>query len=430
MSFFLTYFDGDVLWNYGFSYAISRNEIPYLDFNMILTPIYPFLMSLILRVNDNMIFFYLENALIITIMFSFLFKMYDYKAWLLLILLVFPIPAVIFPSYNLFLILLIILLLYLEKNKKNDYLIGFIIGISILTKQTVGVCLLLPSLIYFRKDLSKIIKRFVGLLIPCTIFFLYLIITKSIHGFLDLCLFGLFDFSTKNQSEFRLSVIIGLILLLISFFIFFKNRKDIKYFYVLCFSSIMIPLFDFPHIEYYFFVFILLFIDEIKINKKNLIFNSLLFSIAFVLIFFFNTTYQGKISYPNHYNNFNYRLLYNKNNENEIRDKMIEYLEKNDDKQIVLLGTDAYFYKIACDLDITYFDLINYGNHGYNGTDKMKKMLDKLKKGTIIIVDTNETFSSKSMNSTQFNKEIAKYGIKISKEIDKIGCYTVYIKEW
>ena len=28
----------DEVWNYGFAYAISKGEIPYLDFNMVLTP--------------------------------------------------------------------------------------------------------------------------------------------------------------------------------------------------------------------------------------------------------------------------------------------------------------------------------------------------------------------------------------------------------
>ena len=66
----MTYVDGDVLWNYGFSYAIGNGEIPYVDFNMILPPFYPMLMSLGLIINQNIIVFYLENSLMITIMFK------------------------------------------------------------------------------------------------------------------------------------------------------------------------------------------------------------------------------------------------------------------------------------------------------------------------------------------------------------------------
>ena len=40
-----TSFSLDGLWNYGFSYAINLGEIPYNDFNMVVTPLYSFLFS-------------------------------------------------------------------------------------------------------------------------------------------------------------------------------------------------------------------------------------------------------------------------------------------------------------------------------------------------------------------------------------------------
>lgn len=32
----------DEIWNYGFSYNIATGLIPYKDFNMVITPLYPF----------------------------------------------------------------------------------------------------------------------------------------------------------------------------------------------------------------------------------------------------------------------------------------------------------------------------------------------------------------------------------------------------
>ena len=43
-----------------------------------------------------------------------------------------------------------VLLIWLEKNNKSDYLIGLILALSFLTKQSVGVMFLLPSLIYIK----------------------------------------------------------------------------------------------------------------------------------------------------------------------------------------------------------------------------------------------------------------------------------------
>ena len=425
MSFLLTYFDGDVLWNYGFAYAISQGEIPYLDFNMILTPFYPMIMSLILRLNSNIFFFYLENCFLITAIFSLLFKKFNSKAWLFLVFLIFPIPAVIFPSYNLFLLFLLILIIYLEENNKSDLLIGFLIGVSILTKQTVGCALVLPSILYYFKDKKKIIKRLLCVILPCFAFFVYLILNNNLYSFIDLCFLGLFDFTAKN-SNINFVLIIGLILIVYSVYLFFKNRKQIKYFYILCFATIMVPLFDYPHIEYFFFAFMYLFVDKIKLSNKQIIFNSILFSSVFSLMFFILTVFQGKIDYPNHYQNFNFRLLYNRNEENYIRNQIIKYINMNKERDIVFLATDAYFYKITLNMKITKFDLINKGNNGYNGTNKIKKELAKMKKGTIFIIDTNETFSKRS--SIQFDREIAKYGIKLGKKITCIGGYTIYEK--
>ena len=105
-----------------------------------------------------------------------------------------------FPSYNIFLYYLLVLLLYLEKNSKSDYLIRFVLGVAVLTKQSVGACLLLPSL-YYIKDFSKIKKRILGFIVPIFLFVVYLVITGSFYSFLDLCVFGLFDFATGNGNK-------------------------------------------------------------------------------------------------------------------------------------------------------------------------------------------------------------------------------------
>ena len=429
MSFFLAYFDGDVLWNYGFSYAISRGEIPYVDFNMILTPFYPFLMSILFHVFGNHILvFYIENSFIITILFYLLFQLYGQKAWLFLLLLVFPIPAIVFPTYNLFLLFLLVLLLYLEKKESNDYLIGFIIGLSILTKQTVGFCLFLPSLYYLRKDIKKVGKRLIGCFIPILLFVIYLCCSGSFLQFLDLCLFGLLDFTEGNGRLFSLSFIIFFLLVFV-LFVLKRKRFCISWWYILCFYSISIPLFDIPHLEFFFFAICLLLIEYFFIPVHVWIKQLFLFVISFVIIFYLFTIGGGKIYYPNHYHNFQWRNLNNQNGEFLVRDQLISYINKNkdEDEDIVILASDAYFYKIVCNMNIDSFDLLNKGNHGYHGTEKLKKKLDKLDKGTIFIIDTNEVYS-KSTNSLQFHVEVAKYAIDMGTKIKKIGGYTIYRK--
>lgn len=429
MSFFFSLIDGDVLWNYGFSYAISRGEIPYLDFNMIITPFYPMLMAIPLKLfSTNIIVYYLINSLLITVMFYLLFKMYDYKAWMLLVFLIFPFPSVVFPTYNFFLVFLLVLILYLEKNNKSDYLIGILIAFSFLTKQTVGFCLLLPSIYYLFKKTkkNKFYKRLISFVSVNIIFLIYLLITKSLKEFLDLCLFGLFDFTKSNGKTFNIFFYLSIILIIIVIRRIVKDKKNLTNYYILAFSSILLPLFDINHFCYFLFAFMLLFIDKVKFSKKQLIGNSLLFLTVYSGLFFILIFNNKKITYPNHYHNFEYRLLYNSHGEFIIRDKLNNYLKKNKNNNIVILSSEAYFYKIANDMDITYFDLLNYGNHGYHGTDKMINRIKKLDKNTIFIISMDEYKKKDKFNRQQINKEIMGYVINNGELIKNINCFGIY----
>ena len=113
----------DEIWSYGFSYNIANGLIPYKDFNMVITPFYSILMALFLKINNNnILFFHIINSLIPTSILYLTHKLIKEKVFILLPLLIFPLN-ITFPNYNLFLLLLFILLIYLEKNNKSDLII-------------------------------------------------------------------------------------------------------------------------------------------------------------------------------------------------------------------------------------------------------------------------------------------------------------------
>ena len=122
----------DEIWNYGFTYNIYNGLVPYKDFNMVMTPIYPMIMSAFLMINSSILTMHIVNSLMLTVMIYLIEKLINkkYNISIFLILLIFPM-SLIFPSYNIFLLMLLILIIYLEKNKSNDYLIGFILGFLI-----------------------------------------------------------------------------------------------------------------------------------------------------------------------------------------------------------------------------------------------------------------------------------------------------------
>ena len=75
-------------------------------------------------------------------------KIIEEKIYILGLFIVFFSDSLTFPSYNLFLLFLIFLIIYMEKKKSNDYLIGFVIAFSFLTKQSIGFFFIFPSFYY------------------------------------------------------------------------------------------------------------------------------------------------------------------------------------------------------------------------------------------------------------------------------------------
>lgn len=366
----------DEVWNYGFANNIYEGLVPYRDFNMVLTPFYSFFMALPFFVfGSNMLVFHLTNALVITFCFVLIEKMLDDKVWIVFFFSLFPFDFC-FPNYNMFLFILLCSLIYLEENYVKDdnklihYLIGFLLGIAVLTKQTVGGCLVLASL-YYIKDFKVILKRIVGFIIPIGIFLVYLIFNGAFLDFIDLCVLGLIDFSGNNQG-FNIFLVFYLLMLGCVIYMIKGDKRNIRFYYVLAFFSIAIPIVDFFHVAYVFLAFLLTVLTMIK--KP-----------------FFH---------------------------NEISD----YMRKNKDKKIVFLSANAYYFKIVNDLPCDYLDLINRGNWGYHGGKKILKEVKKeAKRGTFFFINDDEL-----AEISQTDKDALSYVIKNAKKIDSIRIYDIY----
>ena len=408
----------DETWNYGFVYNIVRGLVPYKDFNMVITPMYPFLMAIFSFIfGDGILILHIVNAVMLTIMFNFIEKLIGEKAYLCLMLLCVPL-SVVFPSYNLFLLFLFILLVYLEKEKANDYLIGLILGCCILTKQSVGFCLIFPSL-YYLKDFNKIKKRFLGLVIPIVCFVAYLVLNDAFFKFFDLCILGLFDFAQGNGNFVNIFVILSIVLFIINLFFIKKDYKNINNYYLLAFYSILIPLFDLYHFQVYLIAFlVILFLNKdikIAINIK-LFCIGILLGITFLMI---KDRVSYGLIYPNDINNFEYRLI-DKEYISFTKD-INSKIEKYSDRKIIFLSADSYYFKIINSKDIGYLDLINTGNWGYKGSDKLLNTI-KNNKDAVFFLDKKEIGSNK-----QTDQNVLKYVVKNGKKIDETWKYSIYI---
>ena len=409
----------DEIWGYGFTHNIYKGLIPYKDFNMVITPFFPFIMSLPFHIfGSSMLVFHIENAILLVVITFLIYNLIKNKIYILGIPIIIFSYAIIFPGYNFLLLFLFVLLIYLEHKKSNDYLIGFIIGLSILTKQSVGVFMFLPSL-YFIKDKKKFLRRLIGTITPCIVFVLYLLIQNNYKEFLDLCLFGLFDFGGKNSPVSYLGYIALIIYIIINIYLIKKNKKNINNYYALAFSSMMIPLVDLHHcIIAFIALLIVIFKDHnftLKINTK-LIFIVCFIAITFINLYRYNEGY--KIIYPNDIKHFEYRFI--RSDALEFNHRVLDYMNKHKDKDYVFLTSGAYYYRLITDTRITYLDLINNGNYGYNGSEKIIRDIKKRRNATYFI------FEQELEDYCQTDKPSQKYVMKNAKKKGYIDIYTIY----
>lgn len=421
--------NGDPIAMYAFSHAIKMGEVPYRDFNIIATPLYAFLMSIGLFIFDNYLMFILEQSLLVTILFYFLFKMYDKKAWFILFGMCFVQYFGFIPTYNFLCLFFIVILIYLEKKYSyKDYLVGFILALAFLSKQTVGVFLVLVTVIICFKDIKKLFKRAVGFSIPCLILIIYLIINEAMYDFINLAFLGMFDFGNNNSNFDGMFFWLSLLFFGVMIITLFAKRKD-KYnynynYYLLCGFVFCIPLFDFPHLGLFFTCFCILIVDYVDVGNRLNYYSKLCIAITMLFSFLhFLCVNSLGATFFKELNHFQYMYSYKSDYDYNL--KINKFLDKYNDKNTIMLSGYTMFYDIIRDRNINYFDVLLYGNHGYNGT---KLMIDKIKglSDFYIIVDYRKYETSDRYS--QYNKKIVDHVINNYQKIERKYNFDVYYK--
>lgn len=404
----------DEIWNYGFSYNISTGLIPYKDFNMVITPLFPFLGAIFISIfGRNIISYYIFNSIICTSIFYYIKKFIPKSYYIIYgILLFFSLP-----NYNLFCLLLLYILMDLEDKTNNEILIGIIIGLIFLTKQTIGICLFIPTI--FQKDIKKILKRILGFIIPNIFLILYLLYNNALYDFIDYVFLGIGNFAEKNINSYISCLII--LFTTITYIIYkYLKTKDIKLLYLLCFQCVAFPIIDPYHVMIPFIPTFSYFLKNLNLNKKIITYA---FTMFITLIFSYNiylcTT--RRYPYPNNTEVYKYRKL--NNDVVESINKVKEYIEKNEGK-IFIIDMYAYLLKLETSIEINKYDLLNDGNLGKNGQYKIiEEINDICKKETCtFLLNENEL----NNRISQYNQEILNFINKTYKKVDNIEGITVY----
>lgn len=402
----------DNFWNYGMAHAIRIGEIPYKDFNIISTPLYPFIMSIFLIFNDSYTMFLAGQSLLCTILFFFVNKLIPNNFVKFIFFVFFPIFYFVFPNYNFLIFLLLVIVIYLEEKCANDYLIGVVLGLLILSKHTIGGVILIFSLIS-TFNLKRSGKRLLSALITLVPFLVYLIFTKSLMSFIDLCIFGLFDFGKSNH--FFSILCFGVIMILIYAIIsFFKDKSYLNY-YLIASISFVIPIVDFFHFKYLFVFFIFIIFLKYKFSRKS----NFIFLLLILGTFLSNIRSNSEFLLNYRFLKFSHFEYYCVSMEDKVfYENILKKYQSYDN--VFMLSMYSMLIDIASDHEITYFNIPLYGNFGYNGVNKMIKKIS----------DVHDTyFFIEDSKNRQYAHELSDYVRKIGKKVDDFETMEIYYIE-
>lgn len=354
-------FTGDEVWNYGFSYNISTGLIPYKDFNMVITPLFPMIGALFLTIfGKSFLMYHIFNSIICTTLFYYIKKLTPQNYYIIYMLLL---PK-LYPSYNIFCVLLLYIIMYMEDKKANNYLIGIILGITFLTKQNIGLYLCIPTL--FSKDIKIIFKRIIGFIIPNIIILVYLLLNNCLYEFIDYAFLGMNSFAQNNVSTNKISIILLIIILIILIFMYIK-KKDIKIIYLLCFQLLVFPMIESYHVTIALMPAIGYILNTIKINKKIVL---LVFITNITITFLIHAynIFKPEYSFPNNLETYKYRKMPEEVVTQTL--KITNYINNVED-ELYIISKNAYLIKLEANIKINKYDLLNYGNLGKDGEERI-----------------------------------------------------------
>ena len=402
--------DNDLIWNYGFSYNFANHLLMYKDYNMVITPLYPFLGGLLMRLlGNNFLIFNLYNTILSTMLYYYLYKKYPHTFIPSIILISF----ILRPSYNFLVLFLVLILLNIQEEK--DFLIGLILGLLFMTKQSF-ILLTLPSIYLITKP-KRLFKRVGAFLIPCLFFLIYFLLTNTFLDFLNYTFLGLFSFGSKNSffnlgTIFTLSIFIFLI-------IYYLKTKDIKVLYLITYQIMAYPIFNTMHIILSIIPVIIYFLDKL-VKKKNYGLSNLKYFNFFASFLLICPLSSIVLQYLN-------KDLVEGENALQYKDISRSYLvnkdlflkEIPDLNNTYFLMYDAYIYKYLLNEAITSYDLLLNGNLGFKGEERVIEYFNSLDHNTYFVVN-------KVYTGGQLSKSIDSYIRNNYLKVKDIQGFTLY----
>ncbi len=428
--------DLDEVWNYNTANAFAMGLIPYKQVSMITTPLLPMINSIFLKIVFNGIITYrvvmgIIFALIVLFIYLIIRELSNKR--LLSYICAFFIGTLLINKflldYNYLFLLIVLMIAFLEVRdlKKNENFnfnhnlcVGLLTGLAFLTKQTIGLLLIIVVIfevfIYMKKigfdlKLTKFIKligvRIFGMMIPIAMFLIYLGVNGAFNDFINYAIKGVREFSNNvpyyrllNSTDYKIAIISRLFIIVYgSLFITFilecvKNKKmkdELINIYILAICSIPVIAIIYPISDDFHLivasVFVLIVVAYLlifllnEINKfvkfdvfyKKLLLIGLLFIIILIslknVIIERNLNIKENVLVPFKHYEWIYVPKYLSNRISDVTDKVRAY--SNSGRESIIIDAEASIYDIVLNRYKKNYDMLLIGNIGEHGVEKI-----------------------------------------------------------
>ena len=450
----------DEIWNFNFARNIANGLLPYNDFNMLQTPLLPFILGGVLKICGTELF-------VVRIISAILGVAIIYMAYIILKKLGLNTKWSIFSSlmvfffikdnfnidYNYVILLITLILIYLELRNRNtsvkyNIIIGILAGTTILFKQSIGIVISVFTCLYIlinnrdKETLKKVGYRIIGALIPVLILIIYLLASNSLGNFGDYCILGIKTFSNdvsymKLLDDMNITALISILapITIIYFLITGIKNKSKKENLILGIFGLaqfimVYPIADEIHFQIAalptvigMLYLICKKIQEIKPIKVSIFIehfmNVITISMVFMVVLFFT----------------NELLYYHTNSEKSIltnfsgipiseglQDRIIEVdnfiLEQ--DKPVYILDSEAAVYMIPLNKYNKDYDMFLKGNLGSEGEEGQIDKIKNMENAYILIKNENLSLN------WQTPKDVINYVRNNLKKVDTVSFFDVF----
>ena len=411
IGFFIFKFQGmisqDCLYNFGFANQLYNGHIPYKDFNLVITPLFAYIMA---PFSPNFSTFILFSSLFQALMFSIIMRNIRNLVAKLICAIFICLKLWIFPfiDYNMFMIFFLILsclqlLKYQESMSwKNLFGVGLCLSLALCSKQSLpGVIILIltPILLIFcikKKQIKDFIFYGIGGCLPVAIICMIAIGNNTFMDMIDYILFGVGSFSELATTQsISIAFILSSILVISVIFVILASY-DIKngllsLVYILPIFIILILKDDRTALFAVIYVLSIYFMFPPAETLKNLKINRMLKNIVFVLLGFvlfivalrFSMTgigYHQMVENTSYVKTNEYEWI---NNE-KIPDYLLEYIKdidkyikENEDKKILPVSAFTKLYSLSVNKTYGVFELLVDGNMGVKNFENVPNILEE-----------------------------------------------------